>query len=295
METLDLTKFDPKVEELNKLVAVSSKIVVTDINDKKQLEVVKENRIILKNTRVAITKTGKELRENTLVFQRAVIAKEKELIAIIEPEELRLEQIEDEVKAMKLKEERTALLPTRHEQLNAISDDVEVTDDTLLEMTTEAFTEYKNGRISAKLEAERLALEAEQAKVREEAERQEHEKQAREREAIARKEEQELAEKRLATEKANAELRVQQEKEEAERRVVAERERMEREQKEKEARELAEKQRLEAEQKAEQEKLESKKKYQAWLTKNGHNEATDYLRNENGVITLYRAVSTFKI
>lgn len=308
METLDLTKFDPKVEELNKLVEVSSKIVVTDINDKKQIEVVKENRIILKNTRVAITKTGKELRENALVFQRAVIAKEKELIAIIEPEELRLENIEAEVKALKLKEERTALLPTRHEQLNAIGDTVKATDEELLEMDTETFTSYKNNRLSAKLESDRLALEAEQAKVREEAERQEREKQAREREAVARKEEQELAEKRLALEKQNAELRVQQEKEEADRRVIAERERIEREQKAKEEREAKAKQEAEekakrdAEEaefiaKAEQEKLEKAKKYQTWLKTNGYvtEEKENYYFADNGAeIKMYKLVSTFK-
>jgi hypothetical protein len=31
------------------------------------------------------------------------------------------------------------------------------------------------------------------------------------------------------------------------------------------------------------------------LTKNEYVEATDYLLNKNGVITLYRTVSTFKI
>jgi len=41
--------------------------------------------------------------------------------------------------------------------------------------------------------------------------------------------------------------------------------------------------------------LDKKKKYQAWLTKNEYDEKTHYLRNENGVITLYKIISSYKI
>ena len=90
-------------------------------------------------------------------------------------------------------------------------------------------------------------------------------------------------------------MRVQQEKEDAERRVIAERERMEREQKEKEERLAQEKAGAERVAKEEQEKLEAKKKYQAWLKKNEYDDKTHYLRNENGVITLYKIIATYKI
>ena len=96
MDTKDLEKFDPTVAELTAMVAKTKKLKATDLEDKAQLAIVKENRIVLKKARVQIEKRGKELREDALKFQRAVIAKEKELIAIIEPEEDRLEAIEQE-------------------------------------------------------------------------------------------------------------------------------------------------------------------------------------------------------
>lgn len=292
---LNIEKFDPTTEQLTKMVVASKKIQVTDINDKGQIEVVRKARIELKTARVAITKKGKEMREEANAFQKAVIAKEKELVAIIEPEEIRLEAIEDEVKAQKLKEERVGLLPIRKEQLHAIGDDIEVTDDELLDMDTETFSAYKNERISEKNQQDRLALEEAQRKVQEEADRQQREKETREREAIARKEEQEMAEHRIKEEKERAELRVQQEKADADRRVKEAEEKAKLDVEREKQRIAQEKYDKELADKAEQEKLDAKKKYQAWLTKNEYDEKTHYLRNENGTVTLYKIVSTFKI
>lgn len=289
MEKLDIELFNPKKEELQKLAIACQKI------DGSDLKLVTETRIKLKKARVDITKQGKEMRDEANKFAKDVIAREKELVAIIEPEELRLEAIEDEVKAQKLREERAALLPTRHEQLNAIGDGIEVSDEELLEMDTEQFSAYKNERVAQKNEIERLAMEQERRDIEEEKQRIQREKETQEREKIARAEAQAEAERKLALAKEEAEMRVQREKEEAERRVVAERERMEREQKEKEAKEAQAKAEAEAKVKAEQEALDKKKKYQAWLTKNEYDEKTHYLRNENGVITLYKIVSTYKI
>lgn len=294
MEELNIEKFDPTVDELNKLVSVSKKVVITDINDKAQLETVRENRITLKNARVAITKKGKELRDDAIKFQKAVIAKEKELVAIIEPEEDRLKAIEEEAKELKLKEERKALLPERKEQLAKIGDSVKIKDEELLEMDTETFISYKNDRTAAKNEADRLALEEKERAIKEEAERQEREKETREREAQARKEAEEEAQRRLENEKREHELQIQREKEDAERRVKEERERMEREQKEKEEREAREKAEAEAAKKAEQEKLEKQKKYQTWLTKNGYNETEFKIIDQGTQIALYKLVDTFK-
>ena len=292
---LNIEKFDPTTEQLTKMVKASQKIVVTDINDKEQIEVVRKTRIELKTARVAITKKGKEMREEALTFQKAVIAKEKELVAIIEPEELRLEAIEEEVKEKKLREERMALLPTRHEQLVAIGDGVTVTDEELLGMDTDAFTAHKNDRIAKKNEQERIAMEAERQAIQAERDAIDREKEAQAREKKAREETQAEAERQLKLAKEESEMRVQREKEEADRRVKEAEARAKQEQKEKEEREAREKSEAEAKVKAEQEALDKKKKYQAWLTKNEYNEATHYLRNENGTVTLYKIVSTYKI
>ncbi len=292
---LNIEKFDPTTEQLTKMVIASKKITVSDINDKAQIEVVRKARIELKTARVAITKKGKEMREEANAFQKAVIAKEKELVAIIEPEELRLEAIEDEVKAQKLKEERIALLPIRREQLDAIGDGVEVSDEELLEMDTEQFSAYKNDRVAQKNESDRLALEAERRKVQEEADRQQREKETQEREKKAREEAQAEAERKLAHAKEEAELRVQQEKADADRRVKEAEEKAKQDAEREKQRVAQEKADAEAKAKAEQEALDKKKKYQAWLTKNEYDEKTHYLRNENGVITLYKIISTYKI
>lgn len=293
METLDIEKFDPTVEELNRLVAVSSAIKSIDIEDKAQLEVVKKSRIELKTARVAITKKGKELREEALNFQRAVIAKEKELIAIIEPEEDRLQSIENEAKELQARKLRLDEMPFRKEELARIGDSVEVTDEELLSMDTEQFFAYRNERITAKHEADRLALEAKAQAIKDEEERQQRERETQERERKAREEAQAEAERQLVLAKEEAELRVQQEKAEAERRVIAERERIEREQKEKAEREAAEKAEAERIAQEAQQKLEKQKKYQAWLKANNYDENTDKIINTEKEITLYRLVSSF--
>jgi len=291
---LNIEKFDPTVEELTKMVVASKKIVVTDINDKAQIEAVRTTRIELKGVRVTITKRGKEMREEANAFQKAVIAKEKELVAIIEPEELRLEAIEEEVKAKKTREERVALLPIRRTQLDSIGDNEPEDDDFLLGMNTEQFQEYYNRRVASKNEVDKLAMEAERNAIQAEKDRLENEKVAREREAIARREEQEEAGRKLALAKEEAEMRVQREKEDADRRVKEEGERVKREQKEKEEREAQEKLMAENKAQEEKEKLEKRAKYQKWMKENNFDEKTDILKDSETEIIMYRKVSSFK-
>src|SRR4051812_11240258 len=92
---LEIEKFSPTKAELTKLLEASKVLNLPDLFDQAQLRKVKDARINLRDARVAITKTGKSLREDALKFQKAVIAKEKEFIAIIEPEETRLADFED--------------------------------------------------------------------------------------------------------------------------------------------------------------------------------------------------------
>lgn len=289
---LNIEKFDPTVEQLNTLVLASQKI--TELSP---VEEVRQARIQLKTARVSITKKGKELRDDAIQFQKAVIAKEKELVSIIEPEENRLSEIEESVKQAKLREQRIALLPIRRERLDGIGDTATVTDDELLNMDEEMFSLYFNNRVAAKNEKDRLALEAEHLKLKEEAEALEREKQTREREAVARKEAEEEAERKLKAEREAAELRLQQEKDNAERMVREERERIEKERKEKAEKEAKEKEEAERAYKEEQKKMEKAKKYQNWLKENGYSaeEKANYHFTDAGTeIKMYKLVSTFK-
>ena len=115
MDTKDIERFDPTKEVLQQLVLKTQSITATDLKDKAQLEVVKQNRIELKKARVQIEKTGKAMRDDANAYSKAVIAKEKELIGIISPEEDRLKAIESEAEELAIREERMKKLPERKE------------------------------------------------------------------------------------------------------------------------------------------------------------------------------------
>lgn len=213
VQNLSLDQFDPTVQQLNEMVAAAQAIDPSDI------KAVHEQRMQLKTARVAITKKGKEMRDDANKFAKAVIAKEKELIGIIEPEELRLKEVEDAEKQRKEREDRLAILPTRKDRLAAIGDQVEVTDDELLDMDAEQFEVYYNRRLADKNEAERAALEEQKRQQEEEQRKLDAEKEAREREERARQEERERAER----EAKEREERAAREAEEAKQRKIADR------------------------------------------------------------------------
>lgn len=78
-------------------------------------------RMSLKNTRVEIGKRGKEAREDATAFSKAVIAKEKELIGIIDPEESRLQALQDTWEAEREAERQAKVdaIRKRHAELQA--------------------------------------------------------------------------------------------------------------------------------------------------------------------------------
>ena len=61
-------------------------------------------RIALKNARLTIEQVGKDARGDAIKFQKGIIAKEKELVAIIAPEEARLQELQDAVDNAKARE-----------------------------------------------------------------------------------------------------------------------------------------------------------------------------------------------
>lgn len=79
-------------EQLTELAAASSSI--TAITNKAGYDECHAKRMVLKNKRVEIAKTGKAAREDATAFSKAVIAAEQSLIAIISPEEERLQALQ---------------------------------------------------------------------------------------------------------------------------------------------------------------------------------------------------------
>jgi hypothetical protein len=105
-----LQRFDDTTESLITLVQPFKGLSIIDVNDREGYVKVREARLQLKTKRVEIEKSGKELRDNAVRFQKAVITREKELIAILEPEEIRLKEeekrFEEEKERLRMEQER---------------------------------------------------------------------------------------------------------------------------------------------------------------------------------------------
>lgn len=205
----DIEAFDPTVAELTALVQSTKDITADDLEDTKQLEVVKENRILLRNARVKIEKKGKELRDDANKFAKAVIAKEKELIAIISPEEDRLKAIEDQVKANALRREREALLPARRKRMAELSDSSPKPiafplDEIVLDMDDEQFETMFNEKAAERNENVRVENERKEKELNKEKDEIARQKEIKEAEDRAKKETEERIE-REGKEKAERE------------------------------------------------------------------------------------------
>lgn len=87
-------KFDETKAALLPLVEASARIV--SITNGAGYQEAQSARMKLRNTRVEIEKRGKAAREDATAFSKAVIAKEKELVGVISPEEDRLQSLQDE-------------------------------------------------------------------------------------------------------------------------------------------------------------------------------------------------------
>lgn len=265
MKELNLEKFNPTVAELNSLVEkwkeITKVALADDETSKAHLKVVKTARIELRDARVKIEKAGKALRDDANAFNKAVIAKERELIAIVEPEEKRLKEIEEEAERIAQRKINELQLPERKERMEVLgfSSPSNIADEYIIAMNSQDFEVYYNGLVAEKnrLEIEQATKEQEQKdallrereeKVKEAERKIEEEKRAQEREEKAHKEERE---------------KIEQEKKEQES--------LEREKREQEMRE---KMRLEAEEKEEEERLEKAEKYQAFLKEHGYSEET---------------------
>lgn len=289
MQTLNIEKFDPTIADLKAIVAETSSITANDLTDKKQLKVVKETRIKLRDARIKITKKGKELREEANTFNKAVLAKEKELLAIVEPEEERLQAIEDEAERLATLEIRKKILPARKEALEAIGDGIECSDEQLLEMNDEQFMEYRIARIDDKAIEDRRKIALEQRKLEEEKAKIARAKELEEAKEQARKE----AEQRAEHEAEEKVRQAQQARADAERREKEALERAEREKKE--AAERLEKEKVEAEkrEKAEKARLEKEKNYKAWIKDNGFDEHTMKLIDSGTEVRMYKLIATY--
>lgn len=323
MENLDVGEFNPKKEELTKIVLKSSKIIVSDLRDLKQVSAIKESRLSLRKVEIQIAKDGKKYRQKARDIVNYVLDKEKELKKITSPEIERLKEIEDKSEAVLLKDRRLKGLPDKKKRLEEIGDNVKVEDDYLLGLDDLEFVAYLNQRVADKNEADKIAeenrAEMARAKVQEEQDAQ-AKKLEDEREALRIKEEEleAKAEKKRKEEqdkidKANEALaqknkEAQDKIDEANRKIEADKLELQHKKELQEAddrakKEVEEKQeadRLKAiEDKAEEDKkLANRKAYIEFLSKNGYTEKIKeeftIVKSETKIV-LYKKVAEFEL
>ena len=256
--------FDFTAEMLQRIADQYSWLTIQWLGDIQGYNKVKTARIELRNKRNQIAKAGKEMRDEANAFTKNVIAREKELIGIIEPIEETLKQEEGKYNDLIEKQKRIQLLPERKARIAEL-ECIEVTDEDILSMDDMQFEQWilqERSRIvaekEAKLAAEQQALDAQKAE--------------------ASRKEQELAQA----------AEIEKAKQEAAAKATAETEaRLKREAEEAKAKEEQEKQ-----------TIEKKKKYKAFLDKNGRTEENkqDYVvKKEWNCIILYKKVDTFII
>lgn len=234
-------------KRLTELVTQSADIVkITNVAGYDQCHA---TRMQLKNQRVEIEKTGKNARDDATKFSKAVITEENRLIAIISPEEKRLEKLQKEwddareaEKQAKIKAEmervsaiKTAIDRIRNYPLDATgkcSGSIngvlemlrvsEIRKDIFEEFTEEAeFVKATSIELLEKLLSKTVAAEKEQERIRlelEELEKLRAEQQAREAEEQQRR----LAENaRIDMERKIEELRIKAAREAEEERIAA--------------------------------------------------------------------------
>ncbi|MEX3933325.1 hypothetical protein AB4Y32_16230 [Paraburkholderia phymatum] len=87
---LGAPKYEQEIREL-----VAKTVTITEVKNKDGRDQCHGAMMTLKNTRVAIEKAAKGAREDATAFSKAVIAEEKRLVALTEPEEARLQGLRD--------------------------------------------------------------------------------------------------------------------------------------------------------------------------------------------------------
>lgn len=277
--SLSIEQFNPTAAELKTLVASSKELTISDFSNKEQIEAVKARCKELVSARTDVQDKGKLMRADALQFQRDVIALEKDLVAIIEPEELRLKRLLEEAKNYLIKQERLRKQPERLERLKATGEwePVQGMEEAILELDDVDFQGLIDRLNAAHTQKEQAKKDAEQAAKQAELDARQAELDAKQAAIDAkeneqkRKEAQELAEKQRAAD-------IEAAKAEGERK----------------AKEDAAK--AQEEEKARLARLEKTKKYKEFLEKHGYNEKTKdkfkVFETENGY-TLYKLVGEF--
>lgn len=262
-----LEKFNPTTNELKELADKYRWLKICWIEDWKGMDIVLAAKNDLVHKRTYISKSMKSFRDSAILFQKNVISKEKELLAIIwwVEEELKAEiqAVEDEKERLK----RIETLPVRYEELRRLGLETQYDDTFVLSMSYKDFCDF------IILEKARIADE------------------------IIQKQEEE---KREAQRQIDLKAAEERWRKEAEARLKDIENQKEIEQANKEKNDEIERQAKERKEKEEQEKLEKATKYKKWLKDNWYTEENkeEYqvlVDKVKGKVTLWKFISEFAI
>lgn len=150
----NVLKFDERKAELAALVKQSERIVT--ITNRAGRDECHAALMDLSNARIGIQKNGKDAREDATAFSKAVIAKEKELIEVLSPEETRLRELRDAWDAER-EAERVARVRAEEERIAALERERLA--------TIQAETDRINREREAALVAERAEIDRQRAEL----------------------------------------------------------------------------------------------------------------------------------
>ena len=279
-QTWNIEEFNPTKHELTELAKKYKGMKIKDLNDEKEMKVIKDAKKDLASRRIHIVKTLKTIRDWAIQFQRDCISKEKELVSIIDDVESSLKAELERVKLEKEMENRKEYLPIMKQEIWEMW--LEYWDEFLLTMNYWDFQDF--------LSSEKARLfEENQQRIKEK-----EEKEAREIELENVRKNAIIAEKeRAEKEKKEAQEKIEIEKIQIEQKHKEEIEKIKRDQQEKELREKIEKENEIKRKKEAQEKIEKEEKYNNWLTKNSYNEKDFIVLDKEGKKKMYKFVSEY--
>ena len=258
------------------------------ITEKSELAKIKETRKELVSLRNKITKERLGFTAELRKKVNTVNGMGKELVAIIEPEELRLKSIEKKIEQEELRKERLALLPTRKAMLKNIN----------AKMDEEEILSYSEKEFAIKYqELEDIFKENEKLKKAQERQKREMEKRIRA-DQEARREEEIFNDKLPGLKNQfNSLTEIKQLDNYSDKWEKEEDEKLERAKKDSfDASKAMLKNKIAEEEKRKVEEEERKKKnarYQKWLKENNFDEDTMILRSDDEKMKMYKLVATF--
>ena len=93
----ELQKFNITDAAIGALSQEFMPLIIKGLDDHEGYKQVHEARMIIKKKRVEVTKTGKDLREDALRYQKAILGEEKRILALLSPIEDHLTEEEEKI------------------------------------------------------------------------------------------------------------------------------------------------------------------------------------------------------